>query len=225
MWYMQHHLSETFGMDGGSESARSMSFMDAEPSSLIASTNAMHHSASLQTCDLVHEVHFLITFVLLRCVQFAVSLSQMDFLSYRTILIPFALSLEVWIRVIVRESHLLNMSMCVLFTRCGIWVAEGDDCIMHLPLLPSWVYIYVIDIEHIFSKAFVCRGLIKCKDCNAIWMCIFEYLDCGLDLLDQLGEIPPRVKTLSWVGDFSSLKCGQMLLLWKLELVSNLLIR
>src|SRR6266851_1565522 len=88
-WYMQHHSSETSRMDGVSEFARSMSFVDAEPSSPVASTNATCHSASLQACDLVHEVHFPITFVLPCHVQFAASLSQTDFLSCRTVLIPF----------------------------------------------------------------------------------------------------------------------------------------
>src|SRR6266851_1801694 len=80
---MQHHLYELSGVDG--VSATAISSADAAPSP-VASTNAMCRSASLCVCDLVHEAHFPTGFV----PQFNTSLSQMDFLSCRTALIPFA---------------------------------------------------------------------------------------------------------------------------------------
>jgi len=45
-----------------------------------------------------------------------------------------------------------------------------------------------------------------------------------LDLHNQLGEIPPQVRTFSQVGDLSSLECGQVMLLWAAELISDLLL-
>ena len=45
-----------------------------------------------------------------------------------------------------------------------------------------------------------------------------------LDLHDQLGEIPPQVRTFSQVGDLSGLKRWQAVLLWAAELISNLLL-
>jgi len=37
---------------------------------------------------------------------------------------------------------------------------------------------------------------------------VLKDFNCMLELVDQLVEIPPVVKALSWVSDLSCLKCG-----------------
>ncbi len=80
--YMQHHLSSA--VDSVSELARTMSSVNAVSSSPVASAKVMHHSASLHVCDFMHDTHFPTTFI-----QHWLSLSQTDFHSCRTALIPF----------------------------------------------------------------------------------------------------------------------------------------
>jgi len=54
-------------------------------------------------------------------------------------------------------------------------------------------------------------------------MCDFEDRDCYLDLFNQLFEVPPVIKTLSWVDYLSSFKCSKVKLGCTLELIRNLL--
>jgi hypothetical protein len=54
----------------------------------------------------------------------------------------------------------------------------------------------------------MCRAAVKDKDCDTLCMCVVEDLDHVFELTNQLGEIPPRVKALSGVGDLSCFKCG-----------------
>jgi hypothetical protein len=81
--YMQHHSLSA--VDGISELARTMSSADAVSSFPVASAKATCRSASLHVCDFMHNTHFPTTFV-----QHWLSLSQTDFRSCRTALIPFA---------------------------------------------------------------------------------------------------------------------------------------
>ena len=115
---------------------------------------------------------------------------------------------ELRIRMIIGEAHLLHLAMCVFFARFGFWVTEWDRCVTQLPLLLSMAHIYIVDIEGIFSEALMCRELVKDEDCNQIWMCVLEDLDCVLEVLNQLGKIPPCIKALSGVCNLLCFKCG-----------------
>ena len=110
--------------------------------------------------------------------------------------------------MIVREAHILHPTMRVLFTRCRTRVTERDHSIAQLPLLPSVVHIHIVNIEGVFRKAPVCRGAVKDKDRDTIWMCVIEDLNRMFELIDQLGEVPPRVEALSEVGNLSCFKRG-----------------
>src|SRR5712691_12686531 len=110
--------------------------------------------------------------------------------------------------MIIGEAHLLHLTTRVFFAGCRFWVAERDYHIAQLPLLLSMAHIHIVDIEGVFGEALVCGGSVKDKDRNMIWMCVLEDLDCVLELIDQLGEIPPCVKALSGVGNLSCFKHG-----------------
>jgi len=70
-----------------------MSSAVAIPSCPVASASATRRSASFCICDFMHEEHFPTTFVP-RARHAAVYLSQADFRSYRTALIPFGCPLS-----------------------------------------------------------------------------------------------------------------------------------
>ena len=54
-------------------------------------------------------------------------------------------------------------------------------------------------------------------------MCVIKDFDSMLELVDQLVEIPPHIKTLSRVGNLSGFKCGQAKLIWKCNLLGDLI--
>ena len=58
-------------------------------------------------------------------------------------------------------------------------------------------HIHIVDIESVFCKALVCRGSVKDKDCDIIWMSVLKDHNCVLDLINQLGEILPHIEALS----------------------------
>jgi len=124
--------------------------------------------------------------------------------------------------VIIWEAHLLHLTMHVVFARWRIWVAKWDHCVVQLPLLPTVLYIHVIDIEGVFCKALMCRGPIKDKDPNTIWMSVLKDLKCMLDLFNQLGEILPCIEALSGVGNLLGFKRGKVKLSWLCKLLGDL---
>jgi hypothetical protein len=67
-------------------------------------------------------------------------------------------------------------------------------------------------------------GPIKCEDTNTIQVVDFKDLDCDFELLDQLWEIPPCVKSLSRVDDPSSFERRKALLGWLIHLICDLII-
>jgi len=58
-----------------------------------------------------------------------------------------------------------------------------------------------------------------------IWMCVIEDFDGMLELVDQLVEIPLRVETLSRVGNLPDFERGQAKLIWKCDLLGDLIFR
>jgi hypothetical protein len=70
----------------------------------------------------------------------------------------------------------------------------------------------------------VCGGPIECEDANTIRVGDFKDLDSDFKLLDQLGEILPRVKSLSGVDDPSSFERRKALLGWFSHLICDLII-
>jgi hypothetical protein len=70
----------------------------------------------------------------------------------------------------------------------------------------------------------MCRRLIECEDTNTIWVGEFKDLDHDFELLDQLGEIPPCIKSLSRVDDLSSFECRKALLSWLIQLICDLIL-
>jgi hypothetical protein len=70
----------------------------------------------------------------------------------------------------------------------------------------------------------VCGELIKCEDANTIQVGDFKDLDYDFKLLDQLGEIPPCVKSLFRVDDPSSFEHRKALLSWFIHLICDLII-
>ena len=51
---------------------------------------------------------------------------------------------EVWIRVVNRETHMLDLTACVFFIGCRIWIAEWDYCITQLTLLARGLHMLQI---------------------------------------------------------------------------------
>jgi hypothetical protein len=108
--------------------------------------------------------------------------------------------------VIIGEAHLLHLTIYVFFARSRPWVAEWDNCVLELLLLPSMVHIHIVDIKSILCQALMCRGWVKYKDRSAITVGVVEDSDCISELVNQLGEIPPWVKVLSRISNLSSFK-------------------
>src|SRR5260221_12540276 len=96
--------------------------------------------------------------------------------------------------MIIGEAHLLHLTTRVFFAGCRFWVAERDYRIAQLPLLLSMAHIHMVDIEGVFGEALVGGGSVKDKDRNMIWICGLEDLDCGLELIDERGELPRCAK-------------------------------
>ena len=109
--------------------------------------------------------------------------------------------------MIIREAHLLHLTIYVFFAGCRIWVAEWDKSVAQPLLLFSRVHVHIVDIEGILHEALVYRGPIKHEDRNASWVCVLKNIDCMFELLDQLGEILPHIEALSRVGNLSGFKC------------------
>jgi hypothetical protein len=127
--------------------------------------------------------------------------------------------------VIIREAHALDVPACVFFSGCWIWVTKWDLGVMKLLLLPPRIYVHAIYIKCIISIAFMCRRLIKDKNTDAIQVCVLKDCKGMLRLLEQLREVPPRVKPFPWVYDLLSFDRGKAELLRELKLFFNLLIR
>jgi len=127
--------------------------------------------------------------------------------------------------VIVGEAHALDVPVCVFFAGCWTWVVEWDPGVAKLLLLPSRIYIHTVYIECIISITLVCRRSIKDPNTNAIWVCVLKDCKGVLNLLEQLGEVPPCVKPFPWVYDLACFNRGKMELLRELKLFFNPLIR
>src|SRR6266851_6278809 len=112
---------------------------------------------------------------------------------------PFWLFLEPWIAVITREAHALGVPACIFFAGCWILVVEWNFVISKLLLLPCQINVHAVYIQCIISISFVCRRSIKYKNSGAIQMCVLEDCNRGLELLKQLGEVPPSVEPFPWV--------------------------
>jgi len=60
----------------------------------------------------------------------------------------------------------------------------------------------------------MCRGPIKYEDCSAIGMHVLKDFNHDLDLIGQLGEIPPHIEAFFGVGNLSGFECREMLFIW-----------
>ncbi len=138
---------------------------------------------------------------------------------------PFWLPLELQIRVIIGEAHALDASMHIFFTWCWIWVIEWDFGVAKLLLLPCRIHIHAVYIKCVLSIASMCRQSIKDKNSDTIRMCVVKDCKHILDLSDQLGEVPPRVKPFPWIYYLVGINRGKTELFWKLKLLSDLLLR
>src|SRR6266851_771467 len=112
---------------------------------------------------------------------------------------PFWLSSEPWIAVIAGEAHALGVPMCIFFAGCWIWVVEWNFGISKLLLLPCQINVHAVYIQCIISISFMCRQSIKYKNSSAIRMCVLEDCNHGLELLEQLGKVPPSIEPVPWV--------------------------
>jgi hypothetical protein len=119
---------------------------------------------------------------------------------------------------------MLDLTVRVFFIRRRIWIAEWDYCIMQLTLLACGLHIHLVDIKCVLHKALVCRGPIKCEDCSAIWVGEFKDLDRDFELLNQLREIPPSIKSLSGIDNLLSLEGQKAFPCQLIQLISNLIL-
>jgi hypothetical protein len=98
---------------------------------------------------------------------------------------------------------ILGRHLLCLAIELGAWVIHWNYCIFLLSLTTPIRFVHFKGTKCIVPKQGMCRRLIEHKQHDAVGMCLFKYLDCFVNLHEELCMVPPCVSAYPWINDAS----------------------
>ncbi len=98
---------------------------------------------------------------------------------------------------------ILGCHLLCLAAELRLWIIHWNYCVFLFPLFSSIWSVHIKGMEGIRPKQGMRGWLIKHKQCDAVRMCLFKYLNCFVNLHEELCMVPPRVSAHPWINNAS----------------------